>query len=81
MSFKLAENCGNLFRNDRKREGERDPDFKGEIDVAGEVFWLNAWRKEGKNGAYLSLSIKRKEGPRPGQPAMVATRDDPFSNF
>jgi hypothetical protein len=31
---------GALFRSTRK-ESERDPDYSGELDVGGQVYWIN----------------------------------------
>ena len=53
-------NRGALFRN-TKRENERQPEYNGSINVDGVDYWLSAWLKEGKNGKFFSLSVKRKE--------------------
>jgi hypothetical protein len=56
-------NSGILFRNDRKREGGRDPDYQGTADIScgcGQRFTrkLAGWIKQGKNGKFLALSLK-----------------------
>ena len=56
-------NSGILFRNDRKREGSRDPDYQGTVDIScgcGRRFTrkLAGWIKQGKNGKFLALSLK-----------------------
>jgi hypothetical protein len=51
---------GVLFKNDRK-EKDTHPDYKGQINVDGEEYWLSAWIKDGKKGKFMSLSIKPKE--------------------
>jgi len=56
-------NRGVLFKNDRK-EKDTHPDYKGSVDVDGTEFWLSAWIKDGKNGKFMSLSIKPKEEQR-----------------
>lgn len=53
-------NRGVLFKNDRK-EKDSHPDYKGNINVGGEEFWLSAWIKEGNKGKFMSLSISPKE--------------------
>lgn len=53
-------NKGVLFKNDRK-EQESHPDYKGTINFNGQEFWLSAWIKQGKNGKFMSLSIKPKD--------------------
>lgn len=68
-------NSGVLFKNDRKAE-PKHPDYKGELDVDGQKFWLSAWIKDGRAGKFLSLSITpkqaagpRRESPPSGDPA------------
>jgi len=53
-------NRGALFKNDRK-EDDRDPDYRGELDVDGTPHWVNAWIKTSKKGTkFMSLSLKPK---------------------
>jgi hypothetical protein len=73
-------NRGTLFKNDRK-ESDSHPDYKGSINVNGEELWLSAWIKDGKNGKFMSLSVKPKEAasaPRKAvkQPAKSESFDD-----
>jgi hypothetical protein len=74
-------NSGILFHNDRKRPGDlRDRDYDGSARLdcphCGEAFevWLSGWRKEGKRGPFLSLSLKPKDANR--QPALPAANAD-----
>jgi len=74
-------NSGALFKNEDKREGKRDPDYKGSAEVAGVEYWLSAWINTSKAGQkYMSLKFKPKEervsetAPAPVQKA--ATFDD-----
>jgi hypothetical protein len=54
-------NRGALFKNNDKVE-DNHPDYRGNINVDGEEFWLSAWLKTSKNGMkYMSLSIKPKD--------------------
>jgi hypothetical protein len=53
-------NHGALFKNTEK-ENPKHADYRGEINVNGEQFWLNAWLKTSKKGTkFLSLSVKPK---------------------
>jgi len=54
-------NRGALFKNTEK-ENPKHADYRGNINVNGEEFWLSAWINESKSGMkYLSLSIKPKK--------------------
>lgn len=59
-------NRGVLFNNsDRKRDGKRDPDYTGKLDVGGTEYFLDAWINASKDGKkYMSLKVKAK-GPKP----------------
>jgi len=55
------ENRGALFKNEKKTE-DRHPDYRGNINVAGVDYWLDAWIKESKVGRkFMSLSVKKKD--------------------
>jgi len=57
------DNSGVLFKNDKK-ENDRAPDYKGNIMVDGNEYWLSAWIKEGKTGKFMGLAVS----PRDAQP-------------
>ena len=59
-------NRGVLFKNDKK-ESDKHPDYKGNMNVDGVEHWLDAWIKEGKSGKFMSLSIKPKDA-KPAKP-------------
>jgi hypothetical protein len=53
-------NHGALFKNTEK-ENPKHADYRGEINVNGEQFWINAWLRTSKKGTkFLSLSVKPK---------------------
>jgi len=55
-------NRGALFRNTRK-ESDKGPDYKGQINVDGTEYWIAAWLKESKEGKkYMSLAVTPKDG-------------------
>jgi len=61
-------NRGALFKNDKK-ETDRHPDYKGNLDVDGVDYWIDAWVKTAESGRkYMSLSIKKKEAKREEKP-------------
>ena len=55
-------NRGVLFKNDRKTEGDKKPEYTGSLNVDGVEFFLDAWLKVGKSGVkFMSVSVKRKD--------------------
>jgi hypothetical protein len=47
---------GALFRNQRK-EKDAQPDYNGDVTIAGVKYRLAGWLKDGKNGKFLRLSV------------------------
>ena len=54
------DNSGVLFKNDKK-DKPTFPDYKGNVRVDGQEYWLSAWIKEGKNGKFMGLALSPKE--------------------
>ena len=69
------DNSGVLFRSDKK-ENERSPDYKGNITVGGQDYWLSAWIKEGKSGKFMGLAVSPKEDYQPKQAPKKVSFDD-----
>lgn len=51
---------GVLSRN-KKREHDRQPEFRGACTINGVAFWISAWLKEGEDGKFFSLAFTPKE--------------------
>jgi hypothetical protein len=74
MAFEHRPNSGTLFKNDRKT-AEKQPDWKGQININGELYDIAAWVKEGKKGKFFSLSVSE---PRQGGRSGRNNEDIPF---
>jgi hypothetical protein len=75
-------NNGALFKNTDK-DHVRQPDYRGELNVAGAEYWLSAWLRESKKGTkYFSLAVQPKQpkvaAPDPGgaRPSLKDELDD-----
>lgn len=70
-------NRGALFGNQNKREGKKDPDFQGKLDVDGTEHWISGWfftyTKDGEKRRAISLAlgdpIEQEEEPAPRKAA------------
>ena len=61
MAYEHKPGSLSLFKNDKK-EKDSHPDYKGDgLDLEGNAVWVSAWMKEGKNGKFMSLSMKMKD--------------------
>ena len=54
-------NRGFLRKNDKKVEPNQ-PDYRGDINVNGEDFWISGWLAEHENmgGKYFQMSVQPK---------------------
>lgn len=56
-------NRGAIWRNDKK-ETDKHPDFKGNLNVEGVEYWVSAWKKDPEGNPKapsLRFSIQKKE--------------------
>jgi hypothetical protein len=76
-------NRGALWRNERKQT-DKHPDYTGEVDVEGVVYWVSAWKgKTGNNpkAPILSFSLKKKEPRSASQNSETAHSPAPNDDF
>lgn len=59
------ERRGALFKNDRKRDGKQDPDYRGQCQIGGVEYWVSAWintsKKDGSKFMGLTFQPKQDE--------------------
>jgi uncharacterized protein (DUF736 family) len=66
-------NRGALFKN-TQRATDRQPEYKGAINVGGTDYWISAWIKTSKAGdRYMSLSVTAKDVPAAKPPPAPRT--------
>ena len=72
-------NRGVLRTNDKKHK-DTQPDWRGEINVNGQEYWLSGWIKDHPNmgGNYYSLSVTPKD--KAIQDAKQAVQETPVYN-
>lgn len=59
--YETKDGQGALFKNE-DRESETHPNYRGNIRINGQEYWLSAWLKESKGGKkYMSLSAQPKQ--------------------
>ena len=72
-------NKGALFGNTRKREGKKDPDLQGKLNINGTEHWISAWffvyEKEGVKKRGINISIGDVVEPK-GESKPETTFDD-----
>ena len=76
MAYEQKDGSGILFRNNKKAEGDRQPDYRGDANVNGELLEIAAWIKEGNGGKFMSLSFKPKQEYKKPAPATTDSADD-----
>ena len=69
------DNSGVLFKNDKK-DNERAPEYKGNIMVDGNEYWISAWIKEGKTGTFMGLAVSPRDAQPPASRPMPKNLED-----
>ena len=64
MSYEHKEGSGALFKNGKKEEGSKQPDYRGDAMIGGVVYEIAGWIKNTGKGPFLSLNIKPKDEQR-----------------
>lgn len=59
MAYVPNLNYGSIFKT-KLKEFEYSPDYTGEINVDGKIYFIDGFIKEAVNGKYLSLRVKLK---------------------
>ena len=75
MDESQRNNSGVLFKNDKKETGNQ-PDYKGNITVDGQSYWLSAWIKDGKSGKFMGLAVSPKEEANTSSPKKKSSIED-----
>jgi hypothetical protein len=85
MGFEHKEGMGSLFKNDHREEGDKRPNYKGQVNVGGKVYDIAAWLREGNKGKYMSLKVSEPRqaggGQRREEPARRARWTPSRSRF
>ena len=65
-------NKGTLRKNDKKVE-DWHPDYRGQVNVEGTDFWIDATLKQWDDGTrYMALKVRRKEPVAPPAPTTAS---------
>lgn len=72
MAYEHNEGFGAIFKNKKKEEGTKQPDYNGNIMLGGKVWELAGWIKTGDKGSYLSL---KGQEPREREEAKPKAKD------
>lgn len=69
MAYELKKNRFNMFKNNKKNQGDTQPDIRGDMKIEcphcrqEQLYKISAWMSEGKTSKlkYYSGSIQTKE--------------------
>ena len=77
MAFERKDMTFALFPNNRKRS-DKAPDYQGSVKIDGVEYELAGWKKEGKNGKFVSGTLKPPQGAQQRQQAQEFDDDIGF---
>jgi hypothetical protein len=58
MSYEHNDMTGTIFKNTFKQEGDKAPDYRGNVKVRGELLEIALWVKDGTKGKFFSAKIQ-----------------------
>lgn len=64
MAYEPKEGSGALFKNNKKEEGSKQPDYRGDVLLGGVMYEIAGWIKNSGKGPFLSLNVKPKDEQR-----------------
>ena len=76
---------GSIFKNERKRPDRQDPDYTGQAEIGGRMYYVDGWVNEVQNKPgrkYLRLKFKEAQF-KPDAPAKAAEtppKEDDFND-
>jgi len=77
MAFVPRPGSFTLFKNVRKVEGSKMPDYSGDgLDIDGNAIEIAAWVREGAKGKFMSCTIKPKTATQPPKQYAPPPDDD-----
>ena len=64
MAFEQKDMSGAIFKNDKKVEGSKQPDRKGDCVINGKAYWVSGWLKDGKRADGRGIGAAHHDGRR-----------------
>lgn len=70
MAYEMRDGGGTIFKNKYKKDGDRSPEYRGEIMWRGEKVEIALWVKDGQNGKFFSAKLQEPRSKDEAKPAM-----------
>lgn len=72
---------GALFKNKQQREGKKDANYRGNCEINGVEFYIDAWINDAKSGEkYMKLRFKPKDVQPAAAPAAAPAEPAAFDD-